>query len=311
MFDAIIIGGSYAGMSAALQLARARRRVLVIDEGLRRNRSASMAHGFLTQDGRAPDAIAAEARKQLMRYPNVEWLNDRVEQAMGSEDDFTVHTAGGKDLSARRIVLALGVTDELPEVEGVRERWGRSVFHCPYCHGFELDQGHIGVIATSHHSMHQALLLPDWGQTTLILNGCFEPDDEQRAQLQTRGVTLEPGEIERLQAHADLKMKDGRVLSFAGLFTLPRPHMAVPLAEQLGCDLAEDELYPFVKTAFSQETSVPGVFACGDAARSAGSIAVAVGDGNVAGAAAHQSLVFRTYSMSRKSVQRFCDNDMR
>jgi thioredoxin reductase len=293
LFDAIIVGGSYAGLSAALQLARARQRILVIDEGLRRNRFAKAAHGFLTQDGRDPGEIAADARDQLLRYPNVEWLEDRAEKAEGSQDDFAVTTARSGRFSARRLLLALGVTDDLPTVPGLQERWGQSVFHCPYCHGYELNQGKIGVIATSHHSMHQALLLPDWGPTTLFLNGCFTPDEEQRAQLAERGTAIEAGKIERIEGKADLNMEDGRVLSFAGLFVLPQPRIAVPLADQLGCELKDDDLYPFITTAFTQETSVPGVFACGDAARSAGSVAVAVGDGNVAGAAMHQSLVFR------------------
>jgi len=301
IYDAIVVGGSYAGLSAALQLARARQRILVIDAGERRNRFASAAHGFLGQDGRAPDAIATEAREQLLRYPNVEWLQDRAERAEGSQDDFSITTSMHGAVRGRRIVLALGVTDDLPDVEGLRERWGQSVFHCPYCHGYELDQGAIGVIATSHHSMHQALLLPDWGHTTLVLNGCFEPDDEQRAQLAERGTAIEAGRIKRVEGRADLKMEDGRTLRFAGLFVLPRPRIAVPLANQLGCDLANDELYPFIKTAFTQETSVPGVFACGDAARSAGSVAVAVGDGNVAGAATHQSLVFRARETGREA----------
>ncbi len=301
MFDAIIIGGSYAGLSAALQLARARQRILVIDAGQRRNRFATTAHGFLTQDGRAPGEIAQDARDQLMRYPDVEWLDDRVEQAQGRQDDFTVTTARSGAFSARRLLLALGVADDLPDVAGLQERWGQSVFHCPYCHGYELDQGRIGVIATSHHSMHQALLLPDWGPTTLVLNGSFEPDEEQRAQLAERGTEIETGKIKRVEGRADLLMEDGRVLSFAGLFVLPQPRIVVPLANQLGCDLKDDELYPFIKTAFTQETSVPGVFACGDAARAAGSVAVAVGDGNVAGAALHQSLVFRARETGRQA----------
>lgn len=292
MHDVIIIGGSYAGLSAALQLARTRRSILVIDQGLRRNRFAATSHGFLGQDGRAPGEIVEEARAQLLRYPTVEWLEDRVEQAEGSADDFTVTTAGNGRKTGRRLVLALGVRDELPEIDGLGERWGRSVFHCPYCHGYELNEGEIGVIAVSHHSMHQAMLLPDWGRTTFVLNGCFEPDEEQRAQLTQRGVTLDKGRIASIEGKADLKLEDGRVLRFAGLFVLPRPHIAVPLANQLGCEFHTDTLYPVIKTSFSQKTSVPGVFACGDAARPAGSVALAVGDGNVAGAAVHQSLVF-------------------
>ncbi|TDK37643.1 NAD(P)/FAD-dependent oxidoreductase [Rhizobium deserti] len=292
-YDAIIIGGSYAGLSAAMQLARARRRILVIDEGQRRNRFAAASHGFLGQDGRAPDAIASDAKAELLRYPTVEWLEDRAQQAGGTEDDFTVTTAAHGELSARRLVLALGVTDDLPSIAGLTERWGRSIFHCPYCHGYELDQGDIAVIASSHHSMHQALMLPDWGKTTLMLNGCFTPDQEQLQQLQDRGVTIEPRQVQAITSHADITFADGRTLSFAGLFVLPQPSIATPLAEQLGCELEDDALYPCIKTGFTKETTVSGVFACGDAARPAGSVALAVGDGNVAGVAAHQSLVFR------------------
>lgn len=292
-YDAIIIGGSYAGLSAAMQLARARRRILVIDEGQRRNRFAAASHGFLGQDGRAPEAIASDAKAEVMRYPTVEWLEDRVEQAGGTENEFTVTTAANGEFSARRLVLALGVTDDLPAISGLTERWGRSVFHCPYCHGYELDQGEIGVIASSHHSMHQALMLPDWGKTTLILNGCFTPDQEQLQQLEDRGVAIEARLVETITGHADVGFADGRTHSFAGLFVLPQPRIATPLPAQLGCELDDEAFFPCIKTGFTKETSVSGVFACGDAARPAGSVALAVGDGNVAGVAAHQSLIFR------------------
>ena len=135
MYDVIIIGGGYAGLSAALQLARTRRSILVIDHGLRRNRFAATSHGFLGQDGRAPGEIIDEARAQLFRYPTVDWLEDRVEQAEGSADDFRVITVENGEKTGRRLVLALGVKDELPAIPGLEERWGRSVFHCPYCHG--------------------------------------------------------------------------------------------------------------------------------------------------------------------------------
>ena len=292
-YDAIIVGGSYAGLSAALQLARARRRILVIDEGMRRNRFAATSHGFLGQDGRAPGAIAADAREQLLRYPTVEWLDARAEEAEKQGEGFSIRTSDGRQLFARRLVLAIGVTDELPEIPGLAERWGHAAFHCPYCHGYELDQGEIGVIASSEASMHHALMLPDWGRTTLMLDGCFSPDAEQQARLDERGVTIETARVKEISGHADVVFEDGRTLSFAGLFVLPKPRLASTIAEQLGCDFEEDGLYPFIKTDLTKETSVPGVFACGDAARAAGSVALAVGDGNIAGAATHQSLIFR------------------
>ena len=293
MYDAIIVGGSFAGLSAALQLGRARRRTLIIDEGLRRNRFAAHSHGFLGQDGRPPQEIVADACQQLRRYETVEWLDGRAEKAEKAGSGFSVKTGNGRRISARRLVLAAGVIDALPDIPGLEERWGRSVFHCPYCHGYELNQGNVGVIAVSDISMHHAMMLPDWGPTTFMLNGAFTPDEEQRAQLARRGVRIEEAQIEKITGEADIHFTDGRTASFAGLFVLPRSRMASGFAEQLGCEFEESPLLRFIRTGQTKETTVSGVFACGDATRPAGSVAIAVADGNIAGSAVHQSLIFR------------------
>jgi thioredoxin reductase len=293
VYDVIIVGGSYAGLSAGLQLARARRNVLVLDSGLRRNRFADTSHGFLGQDGRAPGDIAAEARAQLMAYPTVQWLADTAVEATPADGAFGVRTLAGEELSARRLILASGVIDELPDIEGLKQRWGQSVFHCPYCHGYELNQGAIGVLATSPLSIHHALMLPDWGPTTFFINGVFEPDAEQLAQLAARGVRLETRRVRRIDgARADVVLSDGEIIAVAGLFAMPQTSMASPLAEQLGCAFEEGPMGPFIQTDATQQTSVPGVFACGDAALAAGSVALAVGDGARAGAGTHRSLIF-------------------
>ncbi|MBK1837719.1 NAD(P)/FAD-dependent oxidoreductase [Azospirillum sp. YIM B02556] len=292
-YDAIIVGGSYAGIAAALQLARARRRVLVIDEGIRRNRFAQHSHGFLGQDGRPPGDIAAEARDQLMRYPTVTWETGRAEGAERTDKGFRVTDADGRVHAGRRLLLAVGVIDDLPAIPGLAERWGRSVFHCPYCHGYELMQGRIGVVAVSGQSMHHALMLPDWGPTTLLLNGAFEPDADQSAHLARRGVAVEAEHIAGIGGDpAEVALADGRTLSFAGLFVLPKSRVASPLAAQLGCLNEDGPLGAYIRTDATQETSVPGVFACGDAARAAGSVALAVGAGTIAGTALHRSLLF-------------------
>ncbi len=290
--DAIVIGGSYAGMSAALQLARARRRVLVIDANLRRNRFAHASHGFLGRDGHAPDAIAAEARAQLRAYPNVVWLDGTATQAAREGDAFRVSIADGRIERAGKLVLATGVVDELPAIEGLAERWGSSVFHCPYCHGYELEQGRIGVLASSAMSMHHALMLPDWGPTTLFLNEAFVPDNEQRAALAARGVAVEPGPVARLVEHATVAMRDGRRFVMDGLFSVTRTSLSSPVAAQLGCAMEEGPTGEFIRTDAMQATSVPGVFACGDAARAAGNVAISVGAGAMAGASAHRSMMF-------------------
>ncbi|MGF6174537.1 NAD(P)/FAD-dependent oxidoreductase [Ensifer sp. 4252] len=291
--DVIILGGSYAGLSAGLQLARARRKVLVIDTGLRRNRFAATSHGFLTQDGSTPAEIAAEARSQLMEYRTVEWLQTEATRAERVQDGFKVALRQGPDVTGKRLILATGVADVLPELTGLAERWGRSVFHCPYCHGYELDEGRIGVLATSPLSMHQALMLPDWGPTTFFINGTFEPDAEQLQQLARRNVTVEHGLIDRLEGErVDVVMKDGRVLPMDGIFTATGTVVSAPFAEQLGCALDDGPLGRYIRTDAMKATTVPGVFACGDAARPTGSVALAVGDGAMAGAATHRSLMF-------------------
>ncbi|MEF7614451.1 NAD(P)/FAD-dependent oxidoreductase [Aquincola sp. MAHUQ-54] len=291
-FDAIVVGGSYAGMSAALQLARARRRLLVIDAGQRRNRFAAASHGFLGQDGRAPGEIAADARRQLLQYPNVEWIDGLALEARARGDGFAVTTEAAR-FDAARLLLATGVVDELPPVEGLAERWGRSVFHCPYCHGYELDNGRIGVLATGPLALHQAMMLPHWGQVTLFTDGRLEPDAAQAAALQARGVRIEPARVLRIADTATVVLADGRHAVLDGLFTATRLRMASPLAAQLGCAFDEGPMGPFVRTGPTRETTVPGVFACGDAARAAGNVALAVGDGALAGAGVHQSILFR------------------
>ncbi|HET6567804.1 MAG TPA: NAD(P)/FAD-dependent oxidoreductase [Rhodothermales bacterium] len=293
MYDVLIVGGSYAGMAAALQLVRGRRKVFVLDAGRPRNRFASASHGVLGQDGKAPADITGSAKAQLLKYPTLTWRDGTAVSAEKKDAHFTVHTEQGEILTARRLVLATGVSDELPEIPGLAERWGQSVFHCPYCHGYELDNGPLGVLATSEASMHQALLIPDWGQTTLFTNGAFEPDDDQLKQLQAREVTIERELVAEITGErAAVKLRDERVIELAGLFVASRTIASSPLAEQLGCEFAEGPLGPYVKTDGTKETSVEGVFACGDAARASGSITFAIADGAQAGMAAHRSLIF-------------------
>jgi thioredoxin reductase len=295
MYDVIVVGGSYAGISAALQIARAHRRVLVIDAGKRRNRFAAHAHGFLSQDGRVPAVIAATARAELCAYPTVDWLEDEATGAQPSEAGFVIARASGKRHEARRLVLASGVVDELPPIAGVAERWGRSIFHCPYCHGYELAKGRIAVLATRPISVHQALLLPDWGEVHYFTGDRFEPDAAECAALERRGVVIERTPVVAVEGETPeliLRLEDGRTLPFAGLCLASTTRVANALVTQLGCVLEDGPLGPFVQTDAMKATSVQGVFACGDMAVAAGSIAIAVGDGVRAGAAAHQSLIF-------------------
>jgi thioredoxin reductase len=291
-----VIGGSYAGLSAALQLARARRDVTVVDAGLRRNRfvdeAGGRSHGFLSRDDVAPGAIAAEARRQLLRYPTVRWLDGLAEDATPGDGGHFIFRVCDDKVEATRLVLATGVRDELPAVEGLAERWGRSIFHCPYCHGYELEAGPIGIIASSEMAHHHAIMLPDWGTPTLFLNDAYLPTDDDFVALARRGTKVEAAGIVRIEGVADVVLADGRTLSMNGLFTQPRTHIASPIAAQLGCTLAQGPMGAFIQVDAMQQTSVANVFACGDAARAAGNVAMAVADGAMAGVAAHRSTMF-------------------
>lgn len=290
--DVIIIGGGYAGMAAALQLLRARRTVLVVDAGTRRNRFTSHAHGFLGQDGVPPDQIAAEAREQLAAYPNLTWVEGEALAITGQRDGYEVALHGGQVFHGRRILLAVGVRDALPAIDGIEERWGRSVFHCPYCHGYELDQGAIGVIGSGTMSTHQAEMLTEWGTVTFLPNGAVAVDSDTRRALIARGVIIEDTPIARIEDKADVRLDDGRVLPFAGLFVATVVSPATALPKSVGCAVNDTTMGTMIRTDGSKQTSVPGIYACGDVAVMPHSLSLAVGDGAMAGAQVHRSLVW-------------------
>lgn len=295
-YDIIIIGGNFAGLAAALQIARARRRVLLVDSGRPRNRFAAASHGFLGQDGKSPGEIQATALAQLLAYPTVTYLEAEARSARSVDEGFVIVLGNEAAYTGSRLILATGVTDELADIPGLKERWGQSVLHCPYCHGYEVSGQRLGVLATGPMSFHQAMLIPDWGPTTLFTNGVFEPDAEQLAQLQVRGVIIEntpvrslSGEGSRLEA---VQLADGRSVAIDALFTGSRLHPSSPLAEQLGCAYEEGPMGSYLKVDKMQQTSVPGVFAAGDATRMMHNATFAAADGVMAGISAHRSLIF-------------------
>ena len=295
MHDAIIVGGSYSGLSAGLQLARARKRILVIDAGRRRNRFAGHSHGFLGQDGRPPELIAADAKAQLLAYPTVDWIEGEAVEADGASDDFRITLADGRSGRARRLVLATGVEDVLPAIPGLEAQWGAGAMTCPYCHGYELDRQDMAVIATGPMVVHHALIVSEWGPVTFFPNDALTLTDDDRAMLTGRGIAVEPTAIagvEGARGEPALRMADGRSLRFAGLFVATTVRFSSPVAERLGCATVDTPVGSLLKVDAVQETSVRGVFACGDAASPMASIALSVGSGAMAGAATHRSLIF-------------------
>ncbi|QWF85180.1 NAD(P)/FAD-dependent oxidoreductase [Amycolatopsis sp. CA-230715] len=300
-FDIVVIGGGAAGLSGALTLGRARRSVLVIDAGEPRNSPAAHAHNYLGREGVAPRELLAIGREEVARY-GVAVRDGRVTGAERDADGFRVHVADGTSVTARRLLVATGLVDELPPVPGLAERWGHDVLHCPYCHGWEVRDQAIGVLASGPLSVHQALLWRQWSEdVTLFLNDAFEPGDDDRGQLLARGITIVAGAVGHLESKEDeltgVALADGRVVACRALVVAPKfAARAEPLAA-LGLTTAEQERAgTVVGTAVGTvdptgRTEVPGVWVAGNVTDLFDTVATAVAAGTRAAAAINADLV--------------------
>ncbi len=295
MEDVVIVGGGFAGLSAALQLGRARRRVLVLDTGLPRNRFAAEAHGALGHDGRPPREILDLGRDEMRTYTSVRIEQTAALAASAEGEGFAVTLAGGGKVATRRIILAHGVTDQLPEIAGFAECWGRSVIHCPYCHGFEFADQRLGVVvATLDGVLHRARHLRDWSERLTVFTNGLAPAADDAQRLADLGVGIERAPIMGLQQAGGrleaVETTEGRI-ALDALFWPPPVRFSSRIGEQLGCATAAGFVGPYFEVGAMQETSVPGVFAAGDIARAMHSVPLAMSAGSLAGAAAHQSLL--------------------
>ncbi|WP_315385343.1 NAD(P)/FAD-dependent oxidoreductase [uncultured Stenotrophomonas sp.] len=292
-FDAVIVGGSFAGLSAAMMLARARRSVLVVDSGLPRNRFSNHSHGVLGLDGISGSDLLRQAKGQLLDYSTVRWATDTVIDVQPTVDGFAVTSASGETWAARKLLLATGIRDVLPELPGLAERWGHSVLHCPYCHGYEIGGGQIGLLGGHAMSSMMAGVLADWGQVTLFAHG-MTLDDEALATLQRRGVRVETEQVVALEGEAPqlsaALLADGRRIDLRALFVSARQQMASPLVEQLGCQLDESPVGVLIRVDAQKQTTGPGVYAAGDATVM-GNITLASAEGVRAGVSLHHALI--------------------
>lgn len=295
MDDVIIIGGSFAGLAAALNLGRARRQVTILDTGSPRNRYAGNAHGLLGHDGKPPNEILAEARAQLEPYGTVRFVEARAVKVSGAQDDFTVETDDGETRKARRLLLSYGIADQFPDIPGFAESWGKSVIHCPYCHGFEYATQRWGLVYSTPMSLHATLLYGDWtDQITLFTDGHDVPEIE-RGKLDKRGVKVVEGKVASIQ-HQDGQLSsvttaDGTVTALDALFTHPRIKPSSDIHEQLGLETVETPFGIALKVDDKHKTSVDGIFAAGDLASPMASLTIAAYTGAMAGINAQQSML--------------------
>ena len=287
--DVVVVGGGAAGLSAALVLGRARRRVAVVDAGSPRNAPAAHMQGFLSRDGMPPARLLEAGRHEVLRY-GVEVVAGHV---VAVEPGFAVRLAGGTTLTARRLVLTTGSADELPDIPGVRERWGRDLLHCPYCHGWEVRDQPLGVLGTVTGSVDHALLVRQWSDDVVFFAHTYRLAPDESARLRARGIRVVTGEVARLVVAGDLlagvELADGRVVPRTAVFVrpgnVPRPG---GLAASLGCDL-DAAGFPVVDR--TGRTSVPGVWAAGNAVDPRAQVITAAGAGSAAAIAVNADLV--------------------
>lgn len=293
-FDVVVIGGSFAGLSAALQLGRARLRVAVIDAGSPRNRFASHAHGVLALDGVPGSEILSRARAQMRTYPTVTLIEGTATGARADGEEFIVSLKVGSDLRARRLLLSGGVRDVLPDIPGVAERWGKTALHCPWCHGYEVGGGPIGILGRGEMAGHYALMVSNWGEATVFLQSDATLSAEEIQHLGERGATIERIAIAHLEGPAPALeaavLTDGRRVPLRALFVGSSVEPSDGLAVQLGCAFVDTPVGRVVEVDKMQQTSVAGVYAAGDLARAAGNVTWAVTDGMAAGHAIFRSL---------------------
>ncbi|NUT50009.1 MAG: NAD(P)/FAD-dependent oxidoreductase, partial [Saccharothrix sp.] len=213
--DVVVVGGGAAGLNGALMLARSRRSVVVVDSGAPRNAPADGVHGLLARDGMPPAELLELGRAEVRRYGG-HVVTGEVRAVTPADGGFRVALAGGRAIRARRVLVTTGLVDELPDVPGLRERWGRDVVHCPYCHGFEVRDRAIGVLATGPMSVHQALLFRQLSADVTVFAHTAPPTAEQAEQLAARGIDVVTGEVASLEVVGDrlvgVRLRDGRTV---------------------------------------------------------------------------------------------------
>jgi thioredoxin reductase len=295
--DVIVIGGGAAGLSGALTLARARRSVLVIDAGEPRNGPAAGVHGLLTRDGLAPAELVTLGRAEVERY-GAAVLDGRVTAVAGCEGAFTVTLGDGRRLGARRLLVATGLVDELPDVPGLRELWGTDVVHCPYCHGYEIRDEPIGVLCTAPRSVHLAQLFRQWsGDVTLFLHTGPRPSADEAEGLAARGIAVVEGEVAGLETDAGrlvgVRLASGEVVARRRLaVTTTLVARAEPLAG-IGAEATADPrgVGRRIEGDPTGRTAVPGVWVAGNVADPMAWVVAAASAGVMAGAAINNDLV--------------------
>lgn len=293
LYDAIIVGGSYAGLSAAMALGRSMRQVLIIDSGMPCNIQTPESHNFITHDGTPPHEIAASAREQVLKYPTIQFLPGLATAATQTPQGFAVTTWDGDIFRSRKLLLATGVKDILPDIEGADSCWGISLLHCPYCHGYEYKGRRTGILSNGDTAFEMARLLSNWTQSlTIFTNGPSQLSGSQYEVLQSKNIHVEQKPISQIahnsgQLHS-VVLLDASPIAMDVMYTRPAFVQHSNLAADLGCRFSESG---HIAVDAFQKTSVPGIYAAGDNHFQMRSVSHAVFAGSFAGAMINKDLI--------------------
>lgn len=292
-FEVIIIGGSYAGLSAAMALGRSLRKVLIIDSGQPCNRQTPHSHNFITQDGEKPSLIAEKAKEQVLKYKTIKWLNGLAVSTKKTQNGFSISTNTKGEFTAKKLILATGIKDIMPNIKGFSESWGISIVHCPYCHGYELRNKKTAIFANGERAFHLASLVNNLTDNLTILTSAkAEFNAEQIAKLHKHNIKIVETEIAEIE-HKKGQIKNvifnnGSHMTLEALYTsLPfTQNSDIPLS--LGCEMTE---LGHIKVDLFQKTSIQNLYACGDNTSMMRSVANAVYSGNLCGAIVNKELI--------------------
>ena len=292
-FEVIIIGGSYSGLSAAMSLGRALRNVLIIDSGNPRNKQTPHSHNFLTQDGKTPSQISTLAKEQISQYKTIKFYSGLAVSGRKTEKGFEIKTQAGDLFYSKKLILATGMRDIMPDIKGFAECWGISVIHCPYCHGYEVKNEKTGILGNGDYGFEFSRLVNNWTKDlTLYTNGKSILTREQTDKLRKHDIPIVEKEIGRFE-HVNgqiqnIVFNDNTKTSITAIYARPEVIQHSEIASQVGCELTEQGL---IKVDTSQKTTTDGVFACGDNSNSSRDIALAVSAGMVAGGTVNKEII--------------------